>query len=267
MRHIIDCHCHIYPDKIALRAAEATGRFYDIPMACDGTVSMMQEEGRWAGIERFLVFSVATKPEQTSSINRYIAGEVAKHPGVMLGLGTMHPDDPNIAEEAESILSLGLRGVKLHPDIQGVALDDPRCMAIYEACEGRLPMILHTGDYRYDYSNPNRLIPILKRFPRLTVVGAHFGGWSIWEEATEALYDMENFYVDCSSSLYALESKVARRLVRAYGADRVLFGTDYPMWHPVEEVARFDEMGLDDEEEEKILHRNAEGLFGFAPVT
>lgn len=266
MRQIIDCHCHIYPDKIAEKASAATGRFYDIPMCCDGKISTMLEEGKKAGISRFLVFSVATKPEQTNSINRYIASTVAEHPDTMLGLGTMHPDDPNIAREAEHILSLDLRGVKLHPEIQGIALDDPRCMAIYEACEGRLPLILHTGDKRYDMSNPNRLIPILKRFPRMTVVGAHFGGWSIWSEAAEQLAGIENFYVDCSSSLYALTADEARRIVRLYGADRVLFGTDYPMWHPLEEVNRFDAIGLTREENEAILHGNAEKLFGFSTV-
>ena len=264
MRPIIDCHCHIYPDKIAVKAAEATGRFYDIPMCCDGKIATLREEGAKAGIDRFLIFSVSTKPEQTASINRYIATTVAENQGKMLGLGTMHPDDRDLVGGVEEVISLGLKGIKLHPDIQGVALDDPRCMTIFEACEGRVPVLLHTGDFRYDYSNTNRLIPILKRFPNLTVIGAHFGGWSVWESATKELSEYENFYVDCSSSLYAITPDVGRDLVRTYGAKRVLFGTDYPMWHPVEEVARFDAMGLTPEEEADILWKNAERMFGFA---
>ena len=264
MRPIIDCHCHIYPDKIAVKAAQATGHFYDIPMCCDGKIATLREEGAKAGIDRFLIFSVSTKPEQTTSINRYIATTVSENPGKMLGLGTVHPADENLAGEIEHIISLDLRGVKLHPDIQGVALDDPRCMAIYEACEGRIPVLLHTGDCRYDFSNTNRLIPILKRFPRLTVIGAHFGGWSLWEKASRELCDFENFYVDCSSSLYAITPETAKELIRLYGANKVLFGTDYPMWHPVEEVARFDAIGLSDEESRAILWENAEKMFGFS---
>ena len=72
--------------------------------------------------------------------------------------------------------------MKLHPDIQGFRLDDPRCFALAEQCEGVLPLLLHTGDSRYDFSNPNRLIPLLRRFPRLTVIGAHFGGYTIWQD-------------------------------------------------------------------------------------
>ena len=40
---------------------------------------------------------------------------------------------------------------------------------------------MHTGDYRYDNSNPNRVLPVLKAYPKLTLIGAHFGGWSVWE--------------------------------------------------------------------------------------
>ena len=69
--------------------------------------------------------------------------------------------------------------MKLHPDIQAFALDDPRALKIFELCEREnVPALLHTGDYRYDYSNPNRLLPVLKAYPSLTVIGAHLGGWS-----------------------------------------------------------------------------------------
>lgn len=263
MRQIIDAHCHIYPDKIAEKAARAIGAFYHIPMHYDGRMETMLREGAAAGIGRYLVFSVATKPTQTVSINDYIVETVARHEGQMLGLGTIHPDNTEPGVHVEFMLAHGLRGVKLHPDIQGVALDDPRCMRIFEACEGRLPVLLHTGDRRFDYSNPNRLLPVLERFPHLTVIGAHFGGYSVWQDATEMLAGHENLYVDCSSSLFAMSPEEGRRLVRAWGADRVLFGTDYPMWNPTEEVARVEALGLTEEENEQVFHRNAEKLFGF----
>ena len=56
-----------------------------------------------------------------------------------------------------NLLSLGLLVVKLHPDIQAFKIDDYRCLKIYELCEEKgLPILMHTGDNRYDYSNPNR---------------------------------------------------------------------------------------------------------------
>ena len=163
--------------------------------------------------------------------------------------------------DVEEIIRLGLKGVKIHPDIQRVEIDDPRMHRMYELCEGRLPILMHTGDCRYDYSNPNRIIPILEKYPSLTVIGAHFGGWSIWEEATERLSAYKNLLVDCSSSLYAISKETAKRLIMTYGTDRVLFGTDYPLWTPESEIARFMELDLTDREREDILYNNAEKLF------
>ena len=259
---VIDAHCHIYPDKIAEKASESTGHFYDIPMCLDGKISTLLEHGQGAGIDHFLVQSVATTPKQVSSINNFIASSVAQSGGKFTGLGTLHPDSEDICADVEEIISLGLKGVKLHPDIQQFKLDDFRMLKIYELCEGRLPLLIHTGDHRYDFSNPNRLMPILDIYKNLTVIGAHFGGWSIWEEATKKLCHYENFYVDCSSSLYAITPEKAKELIEAYGTDRVLFGTDYPMWEPVGELERFMQIDLTEKEREDILYNNTAKLFG-----
>lgn len=255
---IIDAHCHIYPDKIADKAAHSTGSFYSLPTTYDGKVSTLLQKGTEAGIDRFVAQSVATTPKQVGSINRFIAAEVEKHPDRLFGLGTLHPDSENLRADVEELVSLKLGGVKLHPDIQQFKLDDYRCLKIYELCEEYgLPMLIHTGDSRYDYSNPNRLIPILDIYDKLVIVGAHFGGWSMWEEASELLCDRENFYVDCSSSFYALSDEKIREITAAYGVDRVLFGTDYPMWNVETEVKRFLSLGYNQEDSDKILYQNA----------
>ena len=89
---VIDAHCHVYPGKIPEKAARATDTFYTVHGFGDGTVSMLMSEGKKAGIDRFIVQSVATTPKQVSSINRFIASEVEKSNGVLIGLGTLHPD-------------------------------------------------------------------------------------------------------------------------------------------------------------------------------
>ncbi len=263
---IIDAHCHIYPDKIAEKASNATGKFYDIPMCLDGKTSTLLEHGGKAGINHFVVQSVATTPMQVSSINNFIATSVAQSNGNFTGLGTLHPDSEDMKKDVDEIISLGLKGVKLHPDIQGFEIDDSRMLKIYELCEGKLPILLHTGDNRYDYSNPNRMIPVLEKYKNLTVIGAHFGGWSIWEEATEKLSKYKNFYVDCSSSLYALSPEKAKELIMAYGTDKVLFGTDYPMWEPCEEIERFMKIDLSEKERRAILYKNTAKLFNIKEI-
>ena len=224
---IIDCHCHIYPEKIAARAVEGIGKFYDLPMEYNGTVSQMLEKSREAGITHSVVFSVATTPHQVESINSFIAAEVEKHDN-LVGLGAVHPDSPDQRADIDRIVSLGLRGVKLHPDFQGFDINDPLCMKIYGLClERGLTVLIHMGDLRYEYSRPEKLIPVIKEFSGLKVIGAHLGGWSLWKEAADTLAEYPDFYVDCSSSLAFMPPEQAAAIIRDYGAERVLFGTDY----------------------------------------
>ncbi|MBP1559190.1 MAG: amidohydrolase [Oscillospiraceae bacterium] len=263
MSRIIDCHCHIYPDAIAERAVAGTSGFYDLPSVYNGKVSQLYELGSKLGVDHYVVFSVATTPHQTESINEFIAKAVAESRGAMTGLGTVHPDSQTLEKDIDHLQQLDLRGVKLHADIQAIAADDPRCMKIYAICQERgLPMLLHTGDHRFNYSNPKRIAHVLESFPNLTVVGAHLGGWSVWDEAEHILPGHPNFYVDCSSSMYALSPEKTLEIIRTYGAERVLYGTDFPMWPMEKEIQRFFDLALTKEEQELILHKNAEKLFG-----
>ena len=261
---IIDTHCHVYPGKIAQKAAEATGHFYGIPPRMDGTVETLKQTSAQVGIGHSVINSVATTAHQVASINRYIAATVAENGGRMTGLGTLHPDSEDPEQDIEQILSLGLKGIKLHPEIQGFCIDDPRILRFFEIAGERLPFLLHLGDRRYDKSNPNRMKKVLESFPHVRFLGAHFAGWSIWEEATYELKGYDNLVADSSSSLYAISPEKAVELIHAFGAERILFGTDYPLMSPVEEMERFDRLELTAEEREKILWRNAADYYNIS---
>lgn len=258
---VIDCHCHIYPSKIADRAVDAVGAFYGIHMdARGGTAEALIAESAGAPITHHIVHSVATRPEQVESINDFIAAMCAEHPQ-FIGFMTLHQDTPDPEAEIERACALGLRGIKLHPDTQQVNMDDPRLMRIYEIAQGRLPVIMHCGDYRYDYSHPRRMKRVLQAFPNLVVDAAHFGGWSIFDLAVEYL-ENENCFLDMSSAQAFLGPRRTAELVRIYGTDRILFGSDFPMWDPKEEYAMFTALDFTDEEFENMLHHNAERFLG-----
>ena len=260
--YAIDAHCHIYPEAIASKAVAGTDNFYHLNSVYKGTVSDLLKKGEKAGIDRFIVQSVATSPKQVKSINEFIASEVKLHPDKLTGLGTLHPESTDIKGDIKHLLELGLKGVKLHPDIQQFKIGDYRCLKIYELCEKNgLVILMHTGDSRFDFSNPNRMMPIMKIYENLTVIGAHMGGWSVWEEAMEQLSDLPNFYVDCSSTFFFVSPQKAKMLIRKYGADKVLFGTDYPMWDYEREIESFFSLGLDENEIRSILSINAKKLF------
>ncbi|MBQ8312896.1 MAG: amidohydrolase [Oscillospiraceae bacterium] len=260
---IIDTHAHIYPDKIALRASQSIADFYDMPVVLDGSVGMLLQKGAEAGISRHLVHSVAVSWERAASINDFIAASVEAHPGKLIGFGAMHPNHPEMEKELDRIMALGLKGVKLHPDFQKFMLDDPAALRLFEAMAERdLPLLVHTGDYRYPYSTPERMARALDHVPRLRAICAHLGGWSVWSDAWKLLAGRENVYVDSCSSLYAMSPEEAVKIIHRYGADKVFFGTDYPMWNLTEEVARFMALPLTEEEREMILHRNFERFIG-----
>lgn len=263
MQKVINSHCHIYPKKIAARAVEGIGDFYDLYMSLDGSVDDLIRDGSKVGVVHYLVHSVATTPKQVKSINEFISDEVKAHPDIFTGFGTLHPDSEDIEEDLDYLIELGLKGVKVHPDFQQFALNEERAFKMGEAINDRgLPIMIHCGDFRYNYSNPEQLKPFIDRFPEMTVIGAHFAGWSIWEEATEQLAGTPNLIVDLSSSLYALSPETAERLIREYGADKVLWATDFPMWESQSEMEMFNKINLTDEERNMILYENAARLLG-----
>ncbi|MCQ2468053.1 MAG: amidohydrolase family protein [Clostridia bacterium] len=254
---IFDAHCHIYPEKIARAASDGIGKFYDMKFDKIGTVERLVRKGDEAGVSMFLVHSVSTTPMQVASINKFIAGSVADHPDRMVGFGTMHPASEDYVADIENIIELGLKGVKLHPDFQQFALDSDEA---YKLCkvisDYKLPVLVHTGDPRFKFSNPDQTRVILERLPDLKFIGAHFGGWSVWEEAVTKLSGYSNMWVDSSSTMNWVDAQGTKDMIHAFGAERVFFGSDYPMWPVDVDVERFKALGLSAEEEEKILWSN-----------
>lgn len=258
---IIDMHAHIFPLKLAERAAENIGAFYDIKMAHPGSVPALLEAMERGNVDKALVHSVAMSARQVTIINDFIHQEVMQHAGKLFGFATLHPDMENAYDEVTRTLALGLKGVKIHSDMQRVSLLDERMDALYAACEGRCPMLLHMGDERYAYDNPRMIPEILRRYPRLQLICAHMGGYSEWDEARKYLKN-ENVLFDCSSTSFALGAEGWRNIIRFFGADRVMFGSDFPMWDPGKELNLLRSVGLSEEELEKILYRNAQKHLG-----
>lgn len=257
---VIDAHAHIYPDKIAPKAVEAVGDFYNVGMFGDGTADGLLAAKDRAPITHFIVHSVATTAHAVTAINDFIAKQCQAHPE-FIGFAAMQQDFEDPAAELQRAVELGLRGVKLHPDTQKVNMDDDRLMRIYELIEGRMPLVMHCGDYRTDFSHPRRMKRILHEFPNLVVDAAHFGGWSVFDLAVEYL-ENENCFLDMSSSQKFLGRRRTRELCEIYGADRILFGSDFPMWDPSEEFKMFESLDFSKADFEKMTWHNAERFVG-----
>ena len=258
---IIDIHTHIYPEKIARKATDSVRDFYQLDGGgMDGTVAMLRDRGAQAGISQYVVLPVSNAPNRVQGINDFIL-EQTKIYDDFIGFGTLHAEMEGLTDEMERILSLGLHGIKMHPDSQRFNIDDERLFPVYEALQGRLPVMLHMGDLRYNYSHPVRLKRVLGLFPKLEVIAAHFGGYSMYHTARELLWDTDCVF-DVSSSLMFMEQGVAEKYINSYGAERMAYGTDYPLWDPVKEVERFMQLKLTDEQFDQICHKTAERILG-----
>lgn len=267
MRKIFDIHTHIYPEKIAAKASRNLGAFYDFTVEGEGTYAALESTSASAGVRGFLLLGVATNPTQVESVNDFIADTVnlSRSRGFhTYGFFGMHQDYPDFSAEVERCVEMGLSGVKLHPDIQRVDIDDKRLFELYDIIQGHLPLYLHMGDDRpqYRYSEPEKLVHVLDEFPRLTVFAAHLGGYRAWDSAVSLLAGRENVYYDTSSALWAMSVEKAENIISKLGTEKIMFGTDYPVKTAEEEIERVSALNLTDDEREKIFWSNAAEFFG-----
>ena len=257
---IFDAHVHVFPEKIAEKATLATGDYYGVKMYSTGNIENIKKELKKGIITKCLIHSTATRADQVSHINDYIARLVSENEE-FVGFGTMHADYEDIKGEVERIIKLGLLGIKLHTDFQGFAIDDDSALPIYEAARGRIPILFHVGDTKSDLSAPERVAKICEMFPDLTVIAAHLGGYSVWDRAEEALVGKyKNLYFDASSSIDFMDSEQAKRIIKNHGTDKILFGSDFPMHNPEGTVKKLLDMGFSKKDNEKMFYKNAEKL-------
>ena len=261
---IADVHAHIFPDMLAEKATHSIAAFYgahDIDRPA--SLSRLLQEHREAHIACGVVCNSATSPAQVHHINDFLAEAIRKAPQY-IGFGSVYPGMPGVEEELDRMLELGLRGVKIHPDFQRLAIDDPAGVETYRAIAKRgLPVLFHMGDARSDLSSPERLLNLLRQVPDLRPIAAHFGGWQTWQHAYE--HPLPEFVVyDTSSTTPLVEREFVLRMIDRYGEDRLLFGTDFPMWKPAEMVAQLHALGLGRKTEEKLFYGNFARFFGLS---
>lgn len=260
---IFDCHTHVFPDAIAQAAVNAIGKAAGLVPDYDGTRAGLIGRLRDAGYDAALNCPVATRPEQVRSINDWAA---AANEWPMLCMGSIHPDFPQPAAELERLHSLGLLGVKLHPEYQKFTLDDPRLDPVWDTCAGLgLPILVHAGEdvglpapYR---TTPRAFAELVARVPGLTVIAAHLGGYRQWDEVESCLAGTP-VYLDTAYSLGDLPDEQFVRIIRTHGVHRVLYGTDAPWQNPCTYLKRFTALPFTDRERRWMLWDNAAELFG-----
>ena len=261
---IADAHSHLFPLKIAAKAAKSIGDFYDVPEGNLASTENYLRLAKEAGITKSLVCNAAVNAGQVPSINLFIAQECHAHPQEFIGLGSLFPGMEGWEEELDKIQAYGLRGIKIHSDFQHLDLDTPDGIPMYrEIAKRGMVVLFHLGDERYDHSAPRRLLNLKRQVPDLIAISSHFGGYQQWDASLQCPMP-EGIWYDTSSSLAYLTDDRAKRMLDTLGLERFMFGVDFPMWTPKVEVDRFlgKKLGLTQQETEDILYNNFCRLFG-----
>lgn len=280
---IIDIHTHTFPDKIAASALKKLSSLSHTTPFTDGTAAGLARSIRTAGIDLAVVLPVATSPNQVQKINDGAArlNERTDETSIF-SFGCIHPDFEQWHNELGRIAQLGLKGVKLHPVYQGVDLDDPRYLRILDrAAALDLIVITHAGlDVGYPgrvSCSPAMALNAIRQVGPVRLILAHMGGWRNWDQVEELLRSAP-VLLDTSFSLGALsplndgyyrsedlpllgETQFVR-MVRKFGAERILFGSDSPWGDQSVDVARLRALPLTEAEKNAILGGNAQTLLG-----
>lgn len=261
---LIDFHTHCFPDKIAKKALDKLSYISGgMERYTDGTINGLKKSMQDENVDAAVVLSIATNEHQMESVNNYAAA--VNNNSDIFSFGSVYPDAKNALDELERIKSLGLKGVKLHPEYQGFYVDDEKMKPIYKKISQLgLILVFHAG-YDYGYPLPFHGMPenfknALKWIDTPTVA-AHWGGIDCGAKVLELLCGTD-LYFDTSFGYGQMPRMIAMQIIEKHGVDKMLFATDSP-WHTVEMEKKFlNTLDLSESELNAIYSVNAKRLLG-----
>ena len=261
---IIDFHSHMFPDRLAAGAIASLSEKAHIPAFTDGTAADTARVMERAGVSRHVVLNIAVSERQQRSVNDFA---IASNGGRVIAFGSVHPFSEKAVFELERLREHGIRGVKFHNEYQDFFVNDPVAYPVYKKCAALgLIMVFHGGvDLGFEppvKASPERFAIVCRDLKYERMVFAHMGGYKMSDQALEFLTD-SGCYIETSFSADGkLASETALALIRAFTAERVLFGSDCPWEDPARSIAFVNALPLTDSERSAIFSGNALGLLG-----
>jgi len=179
--------------------------------------------------------------------------------------GSVHPYRPNMEAELDRQVSLGAKGIKVHPAVQSVLPQDPLAMRLYRLCGARkLPVLFHCGPVDIE-TRLGRYMSQVRHYrrpvesnPDTTFVLGHTGALQR-EAAIEIARTCPNVYVEIASQSLS----GVRQILEEVDPDKILFGSDWPFYHQSMPLAKL-LIATEGQEDlrRKVLFDNAARLLG-----
>jgi predicted TIM-barrel fold metal-dependent hydrolase len=192
--------------------------------------------------------------------NAHAFEAVGRHPQLRQWV-IVDPHTPETYAQAHDMLQADhCVGIKIHPEEHVYAIA-PAGNDLFEfAAKHRAIVLAHSGEAN---SLPEDFVAFADRFPEVTLILAHLG-CRIDDDPTHQIRaarasQHRNIYVDTSSASNMLPG-LLELAIRDLGDDRLLFGTDTPLYFQAMQRARIDHAEITDSAKRNILHDNAERL-------
>ncbi|MBA7639079.1 hypothetical protein ES703_46737 [subsurface metagenome] len=277
---IIDFHTHVFSPRIKKNRSEYINSdpcfaiLYSEKSAKLATADDLVASMDKAGINISVIVNISwITHELCVETNDYILESIARYPKRLVGFCSVQPNSYDAAvAEIERCAQGGIRGVgEMRPDIQFFDLRNEEVTKpfIEVIRKHKLILLTHASEpVGHNYPGkgdvtPDILYPLITSFPDLTIVCAHWGGglpfYALMPEVKQA---MNNVFFDTAASPLLYSPQVYTHVIQLVGADKILFGSDYPLLAQSRLLNEI--MSLDSPEETKqlILSGNAQRLLG-----
>ena len=272
MQKVIDAHIHLSErrDDALLPYARKNGLRY--------TLDELLDEMRRHHVERGLLLSPPVK-RWALLPNSEVMKLCRRSGGVLLPVLTVEPSKKDVAAAVKMAEQSGkaVKGFKIRLGYHGAFAYDPVFSDVFDYAEAEgLPVLFHTGDTassRGDLvrSHPLTLDRLANEREELTIVACHFGNpW--FKDVAELIYKHPMVYADMSGLTtggggYAkkfaewLAGEVTEAVYYAGGAEKIFFGTDYPVTKYSDALTLVNMLDVSEADKERILWRNARRVF------
>ena len=262
---IIDFRTHLFPDALAERAQkkllDSIDNLYTPAhdMKKSSLVSCME---KW-GIDISVVQPVITKASQLTGTNEWAKSICDEH---IISFGGIYPKSETWKADIDYVVSLGLKGLKFHPEYQNYVVDSPEMLPVYDyALSKGLILLFHAGfDPAYPppfKSSPQQFRNITRAMKGGHIIAAHLGGHAQWDDVEKYLVG-ENIFLDTSMGSRYYPREQILRIIKDHGAEKILFASDSPWSNTKEEIDFFRELPISEEERELIFSGNAKRILG-----
>ncbi len=262
-----DAHVHLLPDERSAQFLTAEGP--EAPWSQCSAEDYLRRMDRY-GIEKALLVPANDQylyyqdPQKT---NRFLGEIVKSHPDRFCAFADVIASGAYFIEQTpwileEAVREYGLCGLKIHPTNLHMDADDLRLVPVLrKAAELEIPVMFHANPCRlgfHDNCAPDKINRMIQIFPDLDIITAHLGGMKWTDAVSGCTWADMSYILPELAGLYGIEQ--TNRILRAFGPDRLLFGTDFPQGDYDTYFAILDQMDFTEAEMEKIAWGNIAGL-------